>query len=200
MRGTPWLQIGVLGLVVGGSVYLAVQSIREEVARLGRVQAAPAAAGPPSAEVAPSLTHTVPAGKSTPSPSSPAPAGPRVRVEVYVPPLFLPIGSVYRPVLNRLSELEEAWPQLQVIRYEVDDPATAQALRRKKIRLPGTILVEGRDVYFLQEGKQKRKVVLRLGQGATLQFTLDDLEAVLRQAIQAKAAAHPTARGKQRPP
>lgn len=112
-----------------------------------------------------------------------------VTVEIYIPPADLPIRFVFRPVLARLDALEQEFPQtLQVIRHDLDDPATLQAMHGNS-KLWGTTLVSGKDVHFLGQGNRKRKVVLRIKPGGGLQYTADDLEAVIRQALHRKPAA-----------
>jgi len=112
-----------------------------------------------------------------------------VTVEIYIPPSDLPIRWLFRPVLARLDALEQEFPQtLRVVRHDLDDPAALQAVQRNS-KLWGVTLVNGKDVHLLQEGSRKRKVVLRIKTGGLLEYTPDDLEAVIRQALRRKPSA-----------
>ena len=109
-----------------------------------------------------------------------------VTVEVFIPPARLPISLLFRPILKRLDDLESEFPQtLRVIRYDMEDAHSFQIATKRKLKFC-TILVGGKDVYVLQEGTKKRKVVFGVKKEFALQFTADDLEAVLRQALQTK--------------
>lgn len=146
----------------------------------------------PSAETPSSQAEPKP-GHPSSSPSEEPKQKPLVTVEIYIPPSDLPIRLLFRPVLARLDALEQEFPQtLRVVRHDLDDPATLQAMQGDS-KLWGVTLVNGKDVHFLQEGDRKRKVVLRIKSGGLLDYTPDDLEAVIRQALRQKAAAAPRA-------
>lgn len=143
---------------------------------------------PPSAETSSPQAEPTP-GHPSSSPLEEPKQKPLVTVEIYIPPSDLPINLLFRPVLARLDALEQEFPQtLRVIRHDLDDPATLQAMQGDS-KLWGVTLVNGQDVHFLQEGNRKRQVVLRIKSGGLLGYTPDDLEAVIRQALQRNAAA-----------